>query len=364
MSEPLRSEILAPTSYLSAALLAAAGCGALAAAAMLAFGGETARETTRHEIVVDVPATEVTQPTVRVAPPPPVMPAAGSDLALAFEAGGAHFVQLARRGVELDVMPPHGAPRLAEDDAITSAIAPVAESDLPAAYQGWIGKQVVVDGTCSDHVTGFAVVSRLVGKPDYAPIENGQGDWTVEQVLEHGSVSLAAVLAGSCTGTIARDADLPPAVHPIAVDDDALAARARAALVRSQVSRRIHEQNVAEFGPGKPWHTSRYAEFTAKVVRHPVTGTTWVWAQGRLDDGCGAPGANVFALYRVAGDGTLNAVHERALDDPFLQISDVVDVDGDGALELVGSGLSETIVTHADGEVLDELAMPFYGCHC
>jgi hypothetical protein len=120
-------------------------------------------------------------------------------------------------------LPPHGRPRLVEDDGVQAAIAPVAQRAVPAGYAAWAGRKVKVDSTCEASVVGFAVVARLIGEPDYAGVDA----WDAASVMKAGHAVLAAKL-DRCTGRLARDAALPAIVFPTRRHDAALERAGRA----------------------------------------------------------------------------------------------------------------------------------------
>ncbi len=113
------------------------------------------------------------------------------------------------------------------------------------------------------------------------------------------------------------------------------------------------------------WWDAENAQLTTKIVKHPTTGVTWVSIHGHMDHGCGDPSANVWGLFRVEADGSLASVQLRKLDD-LESIDQLIDIDGDGELELIGKpwlGL-DTVVMRASGEELARLTLPLFGCPC
>jgi len=131
-------------------------------------------------------------------------------LRLVFRTGGATYVELAELQDGDDhgdamAMPRHARPRLSRDrDGVVASVAAVAVEDLPDGLRSWgDDRRVEVDEVCLAAVTGFAVVSRLVGDAGYA----GVGKWTAAGVLDSGHAVLAARL-DRCVGSFARDAAL------------------------------------------------------------------------------------------------------------------------------------------------------------
>ncbi|MGE0869530.1 MAG: hypothetical protein AB7P03_13265 [Kofleriaceae bacterium] len=298
-------------------------------------------------------AERVVQP---VAAPPE--PAQTMELALVFEAGGATYLKLA--DLASDLIPPHHPFALVEGEARAAVIGHVNDGDVPAPYRPWKGRTVVVDGTCTATVVEFAVVSRLVGDTGYADVADGEG-WSVDSVMRNGGAMLAAKLDG-CTGSYARDAGLSPVAIPIAVENRALVAKARAALLASKPSRQIQHEWV-ELGNTGHWYSD--AELISRVVRHPTTGVTWVSIQSKIDNECGGIGDNAWGLFRVDAGNTLTPVSVRRLGE-VSTIQQLIDVDNDGTFEILGEswlGL-DTLYTTVDGELIEQLSVPFYGCPC
>jgi hypothetical protein len=362
MTDPLRSEVLVPASpYTRRTLLFAVGCSAIAAAASL-----VAISSPTSSTVEQVPAPP-TQIEIAQVPTPPtvvhesVQPLRASELSLVFSAGGVTYIKLADVGETAEILPKHGKAKLVSEDYVQSSIATVADSDMPRAYRSWQGRKVKVDNTCETTVTGFAVVSRLTGETGYSSVEDGK--WTANNVLEEGSVVLAAKLA-DCKGSFARAAELPNVIVPQPIEDKQLAKQARKALIASTAAHDA-QREYEEIDQQGNWWESEYALFATKIVRHPTTGVTWVSVHGHMEHGCGDPEINVWGLFRVEPDGTLAAVQLRKLGDLW-SIEQLIDIDNDGELEVIGKpwlGL-DTVIARGSGEELDRLSLSLFGCPC
>ena len=324
---------------------------------------------------VDVPPPPpVTQEVLAPVPMPtvvsveqPAAPARSSEIDLVFRAGGATYMMLAPVGdpKDAEAMPKHGRPTLFDrgeaDDWQTASIAVVAERDVPLANRRWIGKTVVVDGTCYAKVTGFAVVARLTGDPGYAPREIRA--WTAANVLELGAPVLAAKLDGCKQGTFARDAALSPIVVPKVIEDAALANRARAKLLASSAAKAAQHEWLRD-GRDGTWHDDESATVRTLIVRHPTTDVTWVSVHARIEEGCGAPDINIWGLYRVDGDQLVTA-QQRDLGELY-SVDRLIDLEGDGELEFIGAPWvpTDTVVSRASGDEVTRLQLPFFGCPC
>lgn len=310
-----------------------------------------------------MPAMPVSAPIAAPSAAPVVAPLAGrSDISLVFTVNGQAYVKLAdldTDGPEALSIPRHGRLRMGRDDYKQTGIAEVAARDVPAKFASWQDKRVRVDSKCDAKVTGFAVVAQLTGDPDYAGVQA----WTKRTVLDNGAPVLAARL-DNCTGSYARDAALSEVVVPERSHDAALERAARAALIASEPSRALQASWDADLqGKAPRW----YADDAIKteVLRHPRTGEVFVAAHGAVSGSCGDPSANLWGLFRVENDGTLTAVELHALD-ALDQIDGLIDIENDGAFELIGKRFldEDLVIARASGEAIDSLHVPFYGCPC
>ncbi len=336
------------------------GCGLLGAVLTLAANPAPAVVALAppSSQIASVEAVYVAKVPAVLTPIPEVAPT--DRLMLVFRAGNATYMKLA----DYDGGTRYGKPRLFNS---SEAVATVRAADVPEPYRAWLGKRVLVDGDCSAFVAGFAVVWRVSGEPRDIGEE---GDaWTAEGVTHHETGAFVARLDGGGTsgvcgrGTYARAASLPPVVVPVRVENDALADAAKSALLASDAA----SEATAEWSKTEmkgTWLDA--AEFDTRVLRHPTTGVTWVAIHAVYNDvSCGGPEVNLWGLFRADRDGTLTAVELRKLEG-LRSIEKVIDIEGDGQLELIGSdwlGLDE-ILTDARGEVIDRLHVQFVGCPC
>jgi hypothetical protein len=360
MTSDLRPELLTPTPPYVWRLLLGSVIGAIGAVVM-AVGYQVRSEPPRLQLALgepDVFAVPKAEGITReVAPPSEV-----GRLAMVFEVDGQMYMKLA----DLDRAPRHGDPRLVvSDDWVTAAIASIAADELPLTHRAWQGKPVLVDGTCRATVQEFAVIARLVGSPDYAGLSGDE--WTAKTVMKSGDRVLAARLDGCRRGTYARDAVLSPVVVPELVHDEPLARAAKRAMLASPEALAAQAEWTANRPDGQPadWSKADGAVIKSQVVRHPTTGTLWVSVQGRYDGGCGLPDLKVWKLYRADADGKLTAV-PTVLDDQSTAIEQLIDVEGDGELEVITTawgGLGR-IVNRANGQSLARDHWQFFGCSC
>lgn len=301
-------------------------------------------------------------PEVAVVRQPAPPPAASNQLLFVFRAGTDLYVTLSSDE------PKHGKRRLIEDDGGATTVAEVAPANLPAKFRGWEHKTFALDGGCTATVRGFAVVTRMVGSPGYAGLDDET--WNATTAANAGTSQLAARLAvgqGCDKALYARDASLAPIGELVELERPDLVDAARSALLASPASADAQTQWAGgeELGWVNAGSWIDSAQVTSFTVRHPKTGVIYVGLHAAIEHGCGGPDVNLWGLFRVERDGRLVTVVARQLDTLY-SVDRVLDVDNDGTLELIGSdwlGLS-TILTSARGEELDRLAIEFHGCPC
>lgn len=284
---------------------------------------------------------EIVRVEVPVAPPPAVKRALSSELALVFSVGKQTFVKLGSAdGIE------HGKAKHVKLEGMDAAIAPVTRE------HPWLGREVIVDGTCKAKVTELAIVARLQGWDE---------SYTAKQILDEGAPVLAGKLDG-CSGKFARPAELPAVVMPISLDDAPLAAKAKALVLASTPAVETSREWLNDYEKSD-WQSE--AQWDIRVFKHPLTGQTWVSAHAYNEWGCGEPEVNIWGLFRVSHDGKLTATQLRNLGD-LVRIDQLIDVEGDGEFELLGHPWlgTEQLLTHGSGEAIDDVPLVFIGCPC
>lgn len=355
------SLISAPTSYM---LLAAAGLGAAGLVAIARDAAPPAHPAvTPTPAIVETPAVHET-----LAVREPAIASSPSDLHLVFRGGGRTYMQLDMMGDAASLRSARPSmTRSADNEAMYTAIATVDPADAPASARSWLGKRVIVDGTCEATIDGFALVARLEGDTGYAGVE--AGEWTAQLVFDQAPAVLSARLS-ACTGSLARDAALPPIVALDEVSDRTTSRLATSALRRVLAMeeaadvQRQWEQARPDAEMPRRWYEGE-TDTDVRVMRHPTTGTRWIAVHVSRQEGCGGINANLFGLFRVAEGGTLETVELRDLG-TLHSIDQIFDLEGDGTLELAGRdwlGL-QRLVTRANGEELATTSIPFYGCAC
>ncbi len=370
---PLRPQIAAPThvARLTALGLAGAGLFAMAKPALEApapQGSPTiALAATADTIALDVPVAAQTEA-------PPVSQTSSRSVAMVFTAQNATWMKLENLGEQTDgdgasrsAFPKHGAITHTREEWVEVAIAPIAIEDIPLAHRDRLGDKIIVDGSCTTYITGFAVVARLTGSPGYAGDDTSE-EWSAKMVMQYGAPMIAAKL-GDCTGTIARDASLPPAAAARALkDDDAkLVANAKRMLLASKAAAETTKEWTELYKdstePHQSWITDSATTWKTEMFVHPTTHEMWISIHANQLEGCGMPHVNVWGLYRVEKDGTLTSFDVSL--GGIETIDRLVDLDGDGMMEVIGSEwLGATLVNDSKGNTLESLARPFYGCPC
>lgn len=357
MTDELQAEVVPPKPRRVRKLAVRVGCGLAGAAAGVLATTLWMRPAVRTQpVVIQLPTPVCDSP-----PPPPVIvpapmptvppPEPARDVALVITIGEGTYVEL---DAPMD-LPRHAAPTLVRDLETVTAIAEVATRDVPDDLRK---RTVSVDGSCKAHVTGYVLIGRLKGAARDA--EENLDEWTAAKVIEYGRPTLFARLDG-CPGMIARDASLP-AITVLEDGDDPgnLASRA---LDRFKIADPVirAQKEWLDAGNEGAWYEAVDARVETRVMRHPRTGVTWVLVHAYLDNECGQLGGNALGLYRVE-EGKLVTDLERDGDMP--RIEQVVDLEGDGALELVGSSPDYMAIQRANGDDVRSLGVATYGCGC
>jgi hypothetical protein len=298
---------------------------------------------------------EVQVPVVVEALPPAKGP---SDVQMVFRAGDATYMKLADAPTLHVRMTVYDRGEV--DHWETTAVGDVEAATIPKEHQHWLGQRVVVDGTCTANVTGFAVVARLKGEAGYAGEDS---KWTADSIYQHGTPVLAAKLDNCAQGMFARDASLAPIVIPEIIDDAALAKRAQDKLFASAPGNDAQLEYEQHEGKGA-WTKSEDTSIETLVVRDPRTRVTWVSVHASLKAECGGADINIWGLYRVDGDQLVTA-QQRDLGELY-KIDRLIDLEGDGELEIIGTPWwgGDHVVQRASGDEVTRLVMSFYGCPC
>lgn len=336
--------------------------GTTAVAVALTVGGSTPATMTRASLApspasIQLAASAVTP---RMQPSSLVEKPGQTEAYFLFEIEGVPYLRIADLEDATVARHTRAPLRLVQKEGAVFSFAPLEAREVPAPYRGWAGKKIVAGESCHATVTGLAVVSQLVGDAAYADIE---GDWTAANAFDQGRPMLAARLDGCAEHTLARDAGARPFVMPEVIKDPALAATAKRAALASATASAAQNRWVEGGGEGR-WQD--HATFDIRILKHPGTGTTWVvvFAKNEVDD-CGIPEVNLLSTFQVGGNGKLRPVTSRVVSE-LHALESVLDIDGDGKLELVGEpwlGLDK-LLTDGKGEVQDRLEVPFFGCPC
>jgi hypothetical protein len=266
------------------------------------------------------------QPVAVAAPP---VAAADADREDGIDVGQFDYVATFghRAYVLLADAPANGVPgddvRVIRDRTGVSAIASLADADVPADLRALRGHAFVVDGTCSAKIVGFVLHARATHEFFHGLL----GD-DPDALLDSGDPHIAGLLDTHCTrGTWARDAGKPSATLASDATASADAIAAATADLRTNASTITGVKARAFRGAGASWLI-----VTARVD---------------LEDDC--PQDYIGALYRdgvqvYVGDAWASEVHAG------MPVS-LLDVDGDGQPEVM---TSDHLWRAATGEVLAE----------
>jgi hypothetical protein len=212
-----------------------------------------------------------------------------------------------------------------------------------------VGQKVFVDNDCVATITGFETVRRVAG--DIETIGKDAGTDVLTAVLDR------------CDGTYARSAELPMVVVPERRPDDAaLIKKAKSMLVRSPAADETQRSWREDYDSNDDW--KEHALYDIRTLYHPITKQTWISIHAYNETGCGEAPINIWGLFRV-DPGALQMIELRDLGQ-MTKIEQIIDIEGDGTLELIGRpwlGL-DVMVTRTGGDVLDLLPLPYEGCPC
>ncbi len=313
---------------------------------------------------------------------PPAVPEASkspsashADLSFVAHAGGRHFAILDRiemqsrnEDTSAHKFPyPKNTQLLGELDYPSGAVMPVNGASVPKAIQAWRGQRIVVDGKCEAEITNIVRLSLVNGSPDYA-VDASTNDKAamLDYAVNFGAHYYAAELDECKDGSWMRHAALAPAQVAVNAEiGDRVVAKARRDLVRSSFGKAA-SQRWKDAGQGGVWHKDSDdtgAAFMIHRVRHPVTGQKWLVLQSRADYGCGGADVNVLAIYRVNGEEIERHVIKEAGD--LISVDKLIDADGDGTFELLGTYyLDGTALMTDQANLSYKLEVPFFGCPC
>lgn len=345
------------------------GCGfvgALSGATIASSANQRVAETV--PVVEVAPAPELAAISTSGAAPREAAPAPSNQIGFVFELAGAHWMIL---DVDPSTIEHHRATRLVgaqgAEDYPFATLAVLASRDQPAALRAWRNTQVIVDGTCTDTAREFALISQVSGEPSYAEdaTSDSLGHWTAAAIAEHGTTVVAAKL-DHCTGTYARAAAAPAAVPFAELDDTELAHRAEKLLLASDTATQARadlKAQYAEVPTDEVMTFDKVTELATKVTSDPRTGTKWISVHAHAEFSCGGPQVNIWGLYRMEGEQLL-MVREQPAD--LASIQGLVDLDGDGIPEILGSGWITPSAAFYDQMLAPIVSydVPFFGCPC
>ncbi|MEZ4359193.1 MAG: hypothetical protein R3B48_03360 [Kofleriaceae bacterium] len=355
----MSKQLVARPRWIGSLSLSAALAGGLATAALQ----PSLRDTKASGVVAPVAAAPPPSVTVAVPPAPAeTEPVAAEQpersARFVVTVGGVAYVRLS--GLEEDALPARRPAKLVEEGARAFVVTEVKPAAVPAAALAWKGATVIADETCRATAGEVVIISQLLGDPGYA--DAGER-WTSAYVEEYGERFLAVRLDGCAGAELAREATAPRLIYPEALGAPRLREAAKRVLLASPAAAEA-KREWAEFDPGTSWREQ--LKLDVRVLRHPTTGTTTVIAFATNDvQDCGTPTHNLLGVFAVGADGELVPGPVRAVDE-LHELERVIDLDGDGTFELTGRpwlGMDRVWVD-GDGQVLERLNLPFYGCPC
>ncbi len=250
--------------------------------------------------------------------------------------------------------------RLLQAGSYASVTSPAVVGKLPEALRSWRGRTVQLYGAkgrvCRGQVVGLHVMSRV--RPHGATVSYWRGD--EKSRPDGGSIAREAwrlgdtgrVLVGKvmplqgndCRGALwSRDAerDAPQLAVPVAVDPP-IAARAVAALRKLRSYKTLQKAYVSEVPLPRALEWDRYkaAAPTVSFLANSDGTRRFVSVSVRAGDGCGDFYGELWAIWRIVGEGPkarLQLLTDDAVPGRVFIPRAAADVDGDGRMEFIGS---------------------------
>lgn len=356
--------------YLGLSLLGL-GCGFVGALS----GARIASALTHEEVATSMPEISIAPPieTIEVATTmserTAALPEVSDKPGFVIEVEGSSWFVL---DIDPTAIHSHAKSHLESDEYPTTTLAPLRERDLTKELRAWRGQGVVVDSQCVDVVYDFALVHVLSGDPVYAAENNvASAKWTRRMIDDHGTAYVVAKLK-HCTGTYARSEFAPWIIAYKDVSDvsdskvDLEVAHATDDLMKSAVAERVKQEFINQMADEHDTTSAfdKVMQISTKAQVDPATHTRWISVHAHADFMCGGPQINFWGLYRVEGDHVV-AVKQAKLEG-IAQITDLLDVDGDGIPEILGSGWISpaSAIYDLDEKALVSYDVPFFGCPC
>ena len=266
-----------------------------------------------------------------------------------------------------------GAPEMGSDEPV---LATKKLAKIPDEARGWVGERVRLytrDGTtCEARVTGLVLASIAV------PHFSSKQEWNekkkseaAKEAWDLGAKSVLATLDAVCEDALwARPAKLPsPAV--VAAEDARAPTRAKAlkAFRALPAYQKIQQSWIEEVKSRDKKFWDQLDDAAVKAIDATIAGkpVTLVSVSATHYEGCADWQGALWALYRYEA-GKLTLV--QASDDGALTPLYAVDLDGDGTVELVGSGLSSdfagfgSLIRLGAKLEIETLSVPYYDCPC
>ncbi|HEY0255135.1 MAG TPA: hypothetical protein VGC41_26590 [Kofleriaceae bacterium] len=291
-------------------------------------------------------------------------PAPSNEVAFVIQAEDTNYMILPIDAATL----PHVKSRMVNEEYASTTIAPLHAKDLTREVRAWQGVDVLVDNTCRATLHDFAVIHTLTGDPAYAADETANdAKWTRASIEKNGAAFVVAKLE-TCSGTYARAASAPAAVKFENLGTDQQSAEELAAIQDLESSSVAAEartgfaEQVTEGNMGGSTNFDEVTHFTAQTARDNRTDTSWIVVRGAADFMCGGPDVNIWGLYRIDHGKPTRIVAAKS---KLAGIDSLVDLDGDGLPEILGSELlSTTSFYDRDQNDLVSYQIPFFGCPC
>jgi hypothetical protein len=266
-----------------------------------------------------------------------------------------------------------GTPELTDDEPV---LATKKLAKIPDELRGWLGEKVrlyTLDGsTCEAKVTGLELGS--LGVPHFSALKEWNGQPHAEaakQAWELGHKAVLATVDAACQDALwARPAKLPsPAVVPLEDARAAMRANALKAFRALPAYKEIQQSWMEEVKSRDKKYWDQLDDASVKAMDATIGGkpVTLVSVSAEHFERCADWSGALWALFRLEG-GKLTLINEPP--ESWLTPLYAVDLDGDGTIELVGTGSAFDIygtLIHLDGGKVGEIEslwVPYYDCPC
>jgi len=271
-----------------------------------------------------------------------------------------------------------GTPRLVSKTDPTVVVDALDQSKLDPAQAAWLGKKVSGPSGCSATIDRLELVGRYT--PHFGVVQTWNGTDTVEVGKPMADDAIAADAWGSglqvvvgghlsgCGDSWVHAADHPVATPYADLTPDAALERSALAATRALPGWKAIQAEAASSEPPvttATWDVYEGAAPTVQAWTDKASGRAFVYVKAVAGSGCGQFGGSFGALFEVKDLATKPTFVLLSDPDggPIETIVDVLDLDGDGDVELI---LEEGLIQRVGPvwRTTVDLTPPSYDCPC